>query len=52
MPDAAIDMAERAIVDTIGVTLAADQEDTVRALTRAHRGRPPRGGPVCWPRAV
>ncbi len=39
VPGAAIDMAERAIVDTIGVTLAADQEDTVRALTRAHRGR-------------
>ncbi len=40
---AAVDMAERAVVDTIGVSLAANQETTVRALTSAHLGRLPAG---------
>ena len=42
VPDIAIDRAERAVVDTVGVTLAAGREETV-SLTRSHRGRLPAG---------
>jgi 2-methylcitrate dehydratase PrpD len=43
VPDAAIDMAERAVVDTVGVTLAAGREETVKAISRSYRGRLPAG---------
>jgi 2-methylcitrate dehydratase PrpD len=36
-------MAERAVVDTVGVTLAAGREETVKAISRSYRGRLPAG---------
>jgi 2-methylcitrate dehydratase PrpD len=41
--DAALDMAERSVVDTIGVALAAKDEETMVALARAQVGRLPPG---------
>ena len=52
VPDTAIDMAERAVADTIGVSLAADREETVGALTRSHRGRLPPGSSSVWRRGL
>ena len=41
--DATLTMAQRAVADTIAVTLAAQDTGTVRALARAQRGRIPAG---------
>jgi 2-methylcitrate dehydratase PrpD len=41
--EAALDMAERSMVDTVGVTLAARNEETMLALGRAQDGRLPDG---------
>jgi 2-methylcitrate dehydratase PrpD len=43
LSDATLTMAQRAVADTIAVTLAARDTGTVRALARAQRGRIPAG---------
>ena len=43
LSDATLAMAQRAVADTIAVTLAAQDTETVRALARALRGRIPAG---------
>lgn len=39
VPDAALELAERAVTDTIGVILAAARDRTVEAVQSAHQGR-------------